>query len=285
MRRPLLLLLVVLLAACSRESSAPAAAKSIFRESPESVLKKYLEALYHGPPAKAYELVTAADRAALPLEQYEKDASMGQIFTAQATFVVKTVKVEGSVADADVDVTMPDLGVSALAIFGAIASGDKEEAQKAADLLKDAPKTTKATKFKMRLDPEGWRVDTGWAAEKQKKEQAAAAARAYLPKLEISAVAVHDGFMGPYISGELKNLGDRTLTRVEVNTFLLDQSGKPIAEDAFSPVFVTAYNEGKPLKPGYVESFRHTIDQPPAAWKRKVRLEITNVEFEGAAKK
>lgn len=284
MRRPHLLLLAVLLAACSRESPAPAA-KSIFRESPESVLKKYLEALYHGPPAKAYELVTAADRAALPLEQYEKDASMGQIFTSQATFVVRNVKVEGAVADADVDVTMPDLGMGALAVFGAVASGDQEAAKKAAEQLKDAPKTTKATKIKLRLEPEGWRIDNDWAEKKQKEEQATADVRAYLPRLQISGVAVHDGFMGPYLSGELKNLGDKTLTRVEVNTFLLDQAGKPIAEDAFSPVFVTAYNDGKPLKPGYVESFRHTIDQPPAAWKRKVRLEITNVEFEGAAKK
>jgi hypothetical protein len=279
MRRPLLLLLVVLLAACSRESS-PAAAKSIVRESPESVLKKYLDALYHGPPAKSYELVTAADRAAMPLEQYQKDASMGQIFTSQATYVVRNVKVEGSVADADVDVTMPDLGVSALAIFGAIASGDKEEAQKAADLLKDAPKTTKATKFKLRLDPDGWRVDTGWAAEKQKKEQAAAAARAYLPKLQLSGVEVKDGFMGPYVAGELKNTGDQSLTRVAINAFLLDNTGKPIAEESFTPVLVNKYNDAKPLKPGYVETFRHTFENPPAAWSRKVRLEITDVQFD-----
>jgi hypothetical protein len=282
MRRPLLLLLVVLLAGCSRESSAPAVAKSIFRESPESVLKKYLDALYHGPPARSYELVTAADRAAMPLEQYEKDASMGQIFTSQATYVVKNVKVDGAVADADVDVTMPDLGVAAIAIFGAIASGDKEEARNAADQLKNAPKTTKATKFRMHLDPEGWRVDTGWAAEKQKKEQAAAAARAYLPRLQLSGVEVKDGFMGPYVAGELKNAGDQSLTRVAINAFLLDNAGKPIAEESFTPVLVSKYNDAKPLKPGYVETFRHTFDKPPMAWSRKVRLEITDVEFEGA---
>ena len=71
-----------------------------------------------------------------------------------------------------------------------------------------------------------------------------------------------------------------------MTAFLLDANGNPMAEETFTPVLVTKYSsDPKPLKPGYVEEIHHTIDNVPKSWGKKVRLEITSVEFADAAAK
>jgi hypothetical protein len=73
------------------------------------------------------------------------------------------------------------------------------------------------------------------------------------------------------------------VSRVEVTVYLLDDAGKPIAEEDFTPVLVSKFSDEKPLKPGYVETLQHTLQKAPKTWSKKVRVEIKSVEFAAPA--
>ncbi len=85
------------------------------------------------------------------------------------------------------------------------------------------------------------------------------------------------------ISGIIRNLGKRTLNKVEMIIYFLDKDGMPIFEDTYSPVWVSEYSFGvsnKPLKPNYSRRFGYSIDDVPSDWAKKVRAEITDIRFE-----
>ena len=85
------------------------------------------------------------------------------------------------------------------------------------------------------------------------------------------------------VSGIIRNLGNRTLNKVEIIIYFLDKDGMPIFEETYSPVWVSEYSFGtsnKPLKPNYSRRFGYIIDDVPSDWAKKVKAEITDIRFE-----
>lgn len=85
------------------------------------------------------------------------------------------------------------------------------------------------------------------------------------------------------VSGIIRNLGNRTLNKVEIIIYFLDKDGMPIFEETYSPVWVSEYSFGtsnKPLKPNYSRRFGYRIDDVPSDWAKKIKAEITDIRFE-----
>ena len=85
------------------------------------------------------------------------------------------------------------------------------------------------------------------------------------------------------VSGIIRNLGNRTLNKVDIIIYFLDKDGMPIFEETYSPVWVSEYSFGtsnKPLKPNYSRRFGYRIDDVPSDWAKKIKAEITDIRFE-----
>ncbi len=84
--------------------------------------------------------------------------------------------------------------------------------------------------------------------------------------------------------GELKNVGDRTLKRIDIVVYCLGKDGKPVFEKTSSPVLVTDVSlfgeESQPLKPGYTQKFGVKLDDAPSDWTKRVEVKVTSVEFQ-----
>lgn len=107
--------------------------------------------------------------------------------------------------------------------------------------------------------------------------------QAYINKIAIRNLRVSKSTFGsPGVFGEIKNVGDRTLKKVEITIYFLDKSGKPIFEEIYHPVLVTDFSLGdnEPLKSNYSRKFGYSTDDVPSEWAKKVRAKITNIEFE-----
>jgi len=85
------------------------------------------------------------------------------------------------------------------------------------------------------------------------------------------------------VFGTIVNKGNRTLNRVELTVYFLDQNGVVVGEEDFYPVLVTKFSlsgDNKPLKPNYVKDFGYTVEvSAPSTWSKKVKAKITNIEF------
>jgi hypothetical protein len=86
---------------------------------------------------------------------------------------------------------------------------------------------------------------------------------------------------------KLKNKGNRTLDKVEVTIFFKNAKGQIIAEENYSPVFVTHYSfsrDNNPLKPGYIWQLERGSYYPakrvPDEWKEgSAQAQITDIVF------
>jgi hypothetical protein len=91
----------------------------------------------------------------------------------------------------------------------------------------------------------------------------------------------------PGVKFKIKNKGNRTLNEVHVRVVFLDEAGKPIAEDDYTPVLVTDTNfsgDNTPLRPNYIWSGKldefYTAKQVPSEWKSgRATATITDIEF------
>jgi hypothetical protein len=90
----------------------------------------------------------------------------------------------------------------------------------------------------------------------------------------------------PGVEFKLKNLGERTLTKVGVTVYFLDSDGKTIAENKFNPVWVTSYGgeNNDPSKPGYIWALSgnqfYVAKNVPSEWvEGRVIVKVTDVEF------
>lgn len=91
----------------------------------------------------------------------------------------------------------------------------------------------------------------------------------------------------PGVDFKIKNDGNRTLNKVMVRVVFYDAQGKPIAEEEYSPVFVTSSGFGddnKPLRPNYIwkqeQGQFYTAKRVPSEWKTgKVTATVTEIEF------
>lgn len=106
----------------------------------------------------------------------------------------------------------------------------------------------------------------------------------YLQFVKVNKVEVGQTVLQePGVFGEVKNTGDRTLTKVEITIYFLDKQGQPIFEKQFPAVIVGSgafMRDDKPLKPGYSQKFGVKADDAPSEWAKTVTVKITDVEFE-----
>lgn len=106
----------------------------------------------------------------------------------------------------------------------------------------------------------------------------------YIDKVEIRNVHIGKSILDEVgVFGELKNLGDRTLKEVEITIYCLDKNGKAIFEKTYRPVLVSEYSlfgDNKPLKPNYSKKFGVKLDDAPSDWARKVKVKVTDIEFQ-----
>ena len=107
---------------------------------------------------------------------------------------------------------------------------------------------------------------------------------AYLSKILVRDVRVGNSALGETgVFGEVKNTGDRTLTKLEITIYCLGPDGKPVFEKTYPPVFVTDApfsNDNQPLRPGYSRQFGVKMDDAPSDWTKKVNIKVTKVEFQ-----
>ncbi|MBW2038001.1 MAG: hypothetical protein JRI46_00145 [Deltaproteobacteria bacterium] len=108
--------------------------------------------------------------------------------------------------------------------------------------------------------------------------------QAYVDNVKIRNLEVAKALLGGLgVFGEVKNLGDRTLTEVEITIYFLDKNGNPIFEKTYYPVLVSKWSFGdraQPLKPGYIRKFGVKADNAPSEWAKKVRVKVTDIKFE-----
>lgn len=90
----------------------------------------------------------------------------------------------------------------------------------------------------------------------------------------------------PGVKFKLKNLGNRTLSNVEVTFYFKNKEGNIIFEEDYNPVYVGSYSSSsnKPLKPGYIWSQErdtfYKAEEVPDEWKvGSFDAQVTKVEF------
>jgi len=107
--------------------------------------------------------------------------------------------------------------------------------------------------------------------------------RMYFDKIEVAGVRVGQEYGDRYgVFGELKNRGDRTLREVEITAYFLDKEGNVVHEETYRPVSATdnPFAENLSLKPNYARKFGYRIDGAPSEWAKKVKVSVTDVEFQ-----
>ena len=105
----------------------------------------------------------------------------------------------------------------------------------------------------------------------------------YFDKIDVRNVSVEQNNSGQLgVFGELKNRGDRTLRAVAITVYYLDKEGNGIHEKTYYPVLATEELAGdnQPLKPNYGKTFWYRIDGAPSDWAKKVKVAVTDVEFQ-----
>jgi len=162
---------VVVFAAC-RDHQPSQSARRLFDESPEAVVKRYLDARFHGPPRVVYECATSADRAAMRLEVLEQqDSQAASMLGSFATYEIKDVQTAGDTATAVIDVTTPDYGQLDLdwtAIARLNQTNNKEAQRVVLDAVQKVPKVTTTQRLQLRHESDGRKVDMNWAAAKRR---------------------------------------------------------------------------------------------------------------------
>ena len=113
----------------------------------------------------------------------------------------------------------------------------------------------------------------------------AAERAAYLQNIELRNFSVHQGTgtngPGAFFEGEVKNLGERSCDRVQITIYLLDASGRSIAEHQSYAVFVGGFvsEASLPLKPNYSRTFSGGFSPVPSDWSGTADAKVTDVIF------
>jgi hypothetical protein len=82
--------------------------------------------------------------------------------------------------------------------------------------------------------------------------------------------------------GEVKNGGDRAVSKVEITVHCLDKNGSAIFEKSYHPVHVSEFSLGDsnaPLKLGYSRKFGVKVEDAPSEWSGKVEVKVTKIAF------
>ena len=84
------------------------------------------------------------------------------------------------------------------------------------------------------------------------------------------------------VFGTLENKGQKTLNRVSITIYFLNNQGQRIGERSYSPVMVSDFNFGDntPLRPGYRRDFGYSVeDDAPSNWSKKIDAVVSDIEF------
>jgi len=154
--------------------------------SPKQVLNKYLDASLKGRYKEAYNYISSNDKSVKTLDEYLKENSrknspIAAALSSSVSFKILKVVKTGETAKADVEITLPDIGVIFRDIMGAAfasAFGNKDEKQIEQALAKkykdsNIPTTTQTQTFQLVREQDGWKVFLDWKTEKIKREKQA----------------------------------------------------------------------------------------------------------------
>ena len=108
-------------------------------------------------------------------------------------------------------------------------------------------------------------------------------------EVEARYINKREGFKGtPGVKFAIKNLGNKTLSKIRVVVYFLDKNGKPFAEDDYLPVLEGSISgissSFSSLKPNYTfrmdDSTFYTKDNLGDEWSGKIKIEISYIEFD-----
>lgn len=167
-----------------------------------------------------------------------------------------------------------------------------EGQKKALEISGEAAQLEKSKKFEeakskyqeaLSLDKNNKTVQ-GKLAVIDKEIEAYKTKKLYFDKIEVRNIHLGTDFLGAVgVFGEIKNNGDKTLKQVEVTAYCLDKDDKVVFEKTYHPVLVTEYSfmgDNTPLKPNYSRRFGYKLDDAPSDWSKKVKVAVTDVEFQ-----
>lgn len=107
---------------------------------------------------------------------------------------------------------------------------------------------------------------------------------AYRDKIKIHNVHIEEpSFSTPKVLGELKNVGDRNVKKVEIVIYFLDKDGQVVYEKTSYPVgpcgLFPIGRCGHILKPNYSEEFSVYLGDAPSDWAGKVTVGVSKIDF------
>jgi len=173
---------------------------------PKEPLDKYLDAYLHGRDEEAYSYISQKDKAVKSLEEFkggrENDTSpLTQMLINRISYQIKEIKVEGKMANAKVETTMPDFSILMKDLMGAAfasAFADKKGEKEIYKMLEDKyrdnllPMTTVEENYRLVKEDDGWKVFFDWETEKKIKEKTAEAEKLEKSKDYAGAKAAYD---------------------------------------------------------------------------------------------
>ncbi len=152
---------------------------------PKEVLSSYLDASLKGRTEEAYGYVSSEDKSVKGLSEYKsenekEDSPFAAVVVSNVSFTVLKVTETGSTAKADVEITLPDMGVMFKDLMGAAFSsafGGKDQAEIEKELAAkyetgEVPTTTKNEEFHLVKEDDGWKVFLDWKTKKAEREKA-----------------------------------------------------------------------------------------------------------------
>lgn len=148
----------------------------------KAVISNYLDASLKSRSEEAYGYVSSEDKAVKSINEYKaendkEDNPFAAVIVSNVSFKVLKVTETGSTAKADVEITLPDMGVMFKDIMGAAFSsafGGKDKGEIEKTLAKKyetgaVPTTTKNEEFHLLKEKDGWRVFLDWKSKKAAK--------------------------------------------------------------------------------------------------------------------
>lgn len=153
---------------------------------PKEVLNKYLDASLKGRYEEAYKYISSNDKSIKTLAEYlkennQKDSPVATALISSVSYKILNITRVGETAKADVEITLPDMGVIFRDIMGAAfasAFGNNDEKHMEQILAKkykdgNIPTMTRTQAFQLVKEQDGWKVFLDWKTEKIKKERQA----------------------------------------------------------------------------------------------------------------
>ena len=174
-------IVIVLLAGCDKPPAPDhqekgASSTALSAAVPGDAVRKYFEATSRGKYSEAYGYLCAEDRAVVSLEEFVKEsnehAGLGALFAAKTSYAVKSAKVDGDKAAVVLEVTRPDMSGMFRDLMAQSLAGkldDPATKKKLADKIssQEFPLSSSEEVHNAVRDPEGWKIHTGRARQKQ----------------------------------------------------------------------------------------------------------------------